>query len=312
MSIKPNDQEKKVVIAISARALFDLEKENELFEREGMAAYYNYQIKNEKKLLNPGGAFPLVRAFLDFNNEYKKKHKEGVIEVVIVSKNSPEAAMRIFRSMDHYKLGVKRAAFLGGGSLTEYLGAFNTSLYLSKDPESVREALKNGFASASIMGSLTHFTSDKQSKEQLKEVRIALDADSVVFSDESDKVYEQQGEGAFRAHEKKKASTSLPAGPFAKFVRALAEIKAIYPMEKCPIKLAIVTAREPQVSERVLRTLKDWNVSIDKAFFLGGASKAKVLDIFKPHIFFDDKRENLEESAIKNICGEVLSSQPSK
>ena len=48
-------------------------------------------------------------------------------------------------------------------------------------------------------------------------------------------------------------------------------------------------ARNSPAHERVIRTLREWNVRIDEAFFLGGMAKHEVLRAFSPHIFFDDQ-----------------------
>lgn len=300
--------EKKVVIAVSSRALFDLEKENDIFINKGMEAYYEYQVRNESKILKPGGGFPLVKALLNFGSTHKERHrqKESLIEVIIVSKNSPEAGIRIFNSINHYKLDITRAAFLGGESPANYLGAFNADLYLSKESEDVKEALKNKIASAKISDLQREGVNPEEiEKKSLSEIRIAFDADKVVFSDESEKIFEKSGAEAFYKYEKERAKKNLADGPFARFVRALASIKAVYPMGKCPIKLAIVTARNSPAHERVLRTLRAWRVDLDKAFFLGGLSKADILQRFKPHIFFDDKKENVESSSKNSPSGLV-------
>lgn len=296
---KKNELPEKVVVAISARALFNLEEENKIFETKGVKAYYEYQVKNESKTLEPGAAFSLVKAFLDFDEEHQKKHKNSVIEVIIVTKNSPEAGVRIFNSVKKYQLNIERAAFLGGASLVEYLKAFNTTLYLSKEENAVRDALTHGIASALLWG-------PTQESDESKEVRIALDADKVIFSDESEKHYEKGGKVAFKKHEEKNAGKILKAGPFAIFFRALARIRSMYHTDSCPIKLAIVTARDLQVCWRVLRTLRAWKVEVDKVFFLGDLPKNKVVDVFKPHLFFDDKWENIETASKKNPSGEVV------
>ena len=45
---------------------------------------------------------------------------------------------------------------------------------------------------------------------------------------------------------------------------------------------------------RVIKTFRSWGVYVDEAFFLGGIGKDKVLQAFKPHIFFDDQEVHLE------------------
>ena len=45
------DLQDKLVVAISSRALFNLEHENQIFETEGIEAYHRYQIENENTVL---------------------------------------------------------------------------------------------------------------------------------------------------------------------------------------------------------------------------------------------------------------------
>jgi 5'-nucleotidase len=59
------------------------------------------------------------------------------------------------------------------------------------------------------------------------------------------------------------------------------------------VRIAIITARSAPSHERVVTTLKSWGVSADETFFLGGMEKARVLSVFKPHIFFDDQLSHL-------------------
>ena len=60
------------------------------------------------------------------------------------------------------------------------------------------------------------------------------------------------------------------------------------------LKTAIVTARNAPAHERVVASLKEWGVEVDDAFFLGGIDKSRILNIMKPHIFFDDPMTYLE------------------
>ena len=60
------------------------------------------------------------------------------------------------------------------------------------------------------------------------------------------------------------------------------------------LQTAIVTARNAPAHERVLATLKEWNIEVDQLFFLGGMDKSRILKIMKPHIFFDDQIKHLQ------------------
>ena len=64
MALKLDD---KLVVGISSRALFDLEEENKIFEKEGLKAYCEYQREHENDILKPGTAFPLIKALHKLN-----------------------------------------------------------------------------------------------------------------------------------------------------------------------------------------------------------------------------------------------------
>ena len=52
----------KLVLAISSRALFDLNESHRVYESEGIEAYRQYQIDHEDEVLDPGDAFPWCRS----------------------------------------------------------------------------------------------------------------------------------------------------------------------------------------------------------------------------------------------------------
>ncbi len=270
------DLSEKLVVAISSRALFDLEKENEIYETAGLHEYAKFQLLNEEITLQNGTAFPLVKALLDLN----KKFDAPIVEVIVISRNSPETGLRIFNSIDSYNLGIVRAAFTGGADIAKYLSAFKVDLFLSKNEEDVQQAINNGFAAAIIYNAPENNTPDET------QIRIAFDADAVVFSDESEKIYKTQGLEAFIEHEKINSGKDLPEGPFGKLLKTLSKIKE---KNDALIRIAIVTARNSPAHKRVIYTLRHWNVKIDEAFFLGGIEKKDVLKAFNAHIFFDDQ-----------------------
>ena len=68
-------------------------------------------------------------------------------------------------------------------------------------------------------------------------------------------------------------------------------------VEYSPVRIAIVTARNSPSEMRVIKTLRDWGVYVDEAFFLGGVGKDKILKAFRPHIFFDDQDIHLDAAA---------------
>lgn len=272
-----------LVIGISSRALFDLNEENKIFEEKGLKEYSEYQLKNEDELLQPGLGFSLIKGILNLNKVIQGKRKS---EVIIMSRNSADTSLRIFNSIDHYKLDITRAALVSGASIVPYLGAFKIDLFLSADEDDVQNAINAGVAAGLI------YKSDKSYKnEPLKEIRIAFDGDAVIFSDESEKIYKEKGLEAFLAHEKENAKKPLSEGPFAKLLKTLAFLQK--ELGDTSIRTALVTARNSPAHERVIRTLRYWGVRIDEAFFMGGASKEDILKAFGAHIFFDDQELHL-------------------
>lgn len=275
-----------LVIGISSRALFDLHKENELFETEGLSAYSRYQLEHENEILAPGSGFPLVKALLKLN----ELSEERLVEVIIMSRNSADTSLRVFASIEHYGLDITRAALAGGKELSPYLDAFAVDLFLSADGTDVQKAVNNGIAAGQI------YTDCVIPSEAINEIRIAFDGDAVLFSDESERIYQEQGLDAFSQHEHELAHQALPEGPFAKFLKTLSHIQDQFPNQS-PIRTALVTARNAPAHERVIRTLREWNVRIDEAFFLGGMSKKDVLQAFGAHIFFDDQASHLDPAS---------------
>ena len=271
----------KLVVGISSRALFDLEEENRIFENEGLEAYSKYQQEHENDILKPGTAFPLVKALHNLNCKDKQ-----LTEIIIMSKNSTSTSMRIFNSIKHYGLDISRAALVSGMSIAPYLTAFKTDLFLSASESDVQEAINANIAAGIIC---TNKGLPIDPDEEISQIRIAFDGYAVIFSDESEKIYQESGLAAFEKHEEENAKKPLPEGPFAKLLKTISIVQNAFEPDKNPIRTALVTARNAPAHERVIRTLRAWNVRIDEAFFLGGIPKSAVLKAFGAHIFFDDQ-----------------------
>ena len=279
-----------LVVGISSRALFDLDEENKIFEQEGLDAYAKYQIENEHELLKPGSGFALVKALLKLN----ELHDKRVVEVLIMSRNSPDTSLRIFSSIESYGLDITRAVLSGGAPLSSYLEAFGVDLFLSANEKDVEEAIQSGFAAGKIY---TSPLQDYDPIEDISQIRIAFDGDAVLFSDDSERIFQQEGLEAFVQYEKKLATQHLQEGPFAKFLKTLSRLQEGL-QENSLIRTALVTARNAPAHERVIRTLRAWNVRIDEAFFLGGIAKTDVLKAFHPHIFFDDQKKHADSASL--------------
>lgn len=271
----------KLIIAISSRALFDLSDSHEVFQNEGLEAYSRYQIDHEEDILEPGDAFPMVQKMLKINDLLGAQR----VEVILLSRNSADTGLRVFNSIHHYKLNITRAAFCGGESPYRYISPFNCHLFLSTDADDVRLALDSGVAAATL------FTS-KKGKRESDRLRFAFDGDAVIFSDEAEKIYKTEGLAVFAQKEREAAHTPLSGGPFKSFLSALQRLQKEFSKDDCPIRTALVTARSAPAHERVIRTLRAWNIRLDESLFLGGLDKAAFLKAYGADVFFDDQQSH--------------------
>lgn len=275
-----------LVVGISSRALFDLEEENRLFNEQGIVEYRRLQREREDTVLMPGAGFYVIKALLQLN----QLSNERLVEVIVMSRNSPETGVRVLNSIRHYQLDITRSAFTGGEPLHDYIEAFDIDLFLSKEERDVQKVIDSGYAAAALI-----YDPPKDFIPETSTVRIAFDADAVIFSDESEQRYKKEGIEAFHQFEQANSKTPLKEGPYAKLLLTLSKIqnKMNTGVELSPLRLAIVTARNSPSHMRVINTLREWDVYIDEAFFLGGMSKDKILKAFKAHIFFDDQDAHL-------------------
>ncbi len=271
---------RKLVVAISSTALFDMRLSHRVYETDGVEAYASYQREHEDEVLEPGEAFPLVNKLLSIN---KRLDGNPLVEVILLSRNSADTGLRIFNSIAHYGLDISRAAFSGGNSPYRYVSAFECHLFLSTNAKDVRNALDHGLAAATLMPS-------KKKQNKLEELRIAFDGDAVLFSDASERIFKQEGLEAFYENETRSAYQPMDPGPFKIFLEALHGLQTEFPIENCPIRTALVTARGAPTHERVIRTLRQWNIRIDESLFLGGLEKTAFLKSFEADIFFDDQQ----------------------
>ena len=286
----------QLVVAISSRALFDFEQENEVFEQGDDRAYMDLQLAKLDEPAKPGVAFSLVQKLLAFNSGNIKR-----VEVVILSRNDPVSGMRVFRSAQHYGLSVQRGTFTRGQPPWRYLKPLHANLFLSTHLSDVRAALEAGVPAAQVYPQSTHASSAHPN-----EVRIAFDGDAVLFSDEAERVFQEQGLSAFQQHEKDNANLPLSGGPFKPLLEALHRLQ----QEGTPtmrLRTALVTARSAPAHERAIRTLMNWNIEVDEAMFLGGLAKGEFLREFEPDFFFDDQTGHVNSAAMHVPSGHVAS-----
>lgn len=279
-----------LIVGISSRTLFDLEAENELFQNQGIEEYRRVQKSKENELLEPGTAFHLVRALLNLN---KLSENHRFVEVIVMSKNSPETGLRVLNSIKQYGLDITRSAFTGGEAISPYIEAFGVDLFLSKNEQDVQAVIDSRSAAAAmILEPPQNFNTRDDT------VRIAFDADAVLFSDDSEFIYKTEGINAFHENELDNENIPLKEGPMGKLLKTLSRIQRFMDtsIELTPLRIAIVTARSSPAHLRVINTLRNWDVYVDEAFFLGGIPKDQILKAFNAHIFFDDQDQHLKNA----------------
>lgn len=282
-----NELSGRLILAISSRALFDLEEGHAVYAEEGVEAYARYQRSRESDRLGKGVAYPLVQKLLRLNDAPPVRSR---VEVILVSRNSADTGLRIFNSIEEHGLGISRAVFTGGRSPYPYIRSFGAHLFLSADADDVVGALEAGSAAAAIFPA-------SPSETHTDELRIAFDGDSVLFSDDSERVYRTQGLVAFTEGERRKSHEPLEDGPFKGFLASLRALIMEFPTEYPLVRTALMTARGAPAHERVIRTLRNWDIPIDEVFFLGGLNKAPFLKEFGADIFFDDHRGHCDLAA---------------
>ena len=283
-----------LTVAISSRALFDLQESNRVYEEQGLEAYRQYQIEREAEPLEPGDAFPFVRKLLNINRLLERP----AVEVILLSRNTADTGLRIFNSIREHELDITRAAFSGGSSPYRYVGAFDCDLFLSTEAEDVARALENGAAAATLLGA-------PRGANASEELRIAFDGDAVVFSDQAERVFQEAGAEAFGESEAAAADELLAGGPFKAFLDGLHALQREFPQDRCPIRTALITAREAPAHERVIKTLRAWDIRLDESLFLGGRDKAAFLRAFGADVFFDDRLQNCEGASAHTAAGHV-------
>ena len=293
----PDANADPLIVAISSRTLFDLEDSHALFETQGIDAYADYQREHEDDILPPGIAFPLVRKLLGLNEGAPPEAPR--VEVILISRNSADTGLRIFNSIAHHGLSIRRAAFSNGAPPFPYIRPFGADLFLSTHAEDVRSALQAGVAAATLLPA----RAPQQRREQL---RTSFYSDAVSFYDEGERGSREGGLAAFAAHERARAGEPLSGGPFRGFLDALHRLQAAFPVgQDAPIRTALVTARSIPAHERVIRTLRDWGIRLDEALFLGGRAKGPFLEAFGADIFFDDSVHNIESARGLVAAGHV-------
>ncbi len=283
--------EDKLVIGIASSALFRLDEAAAVFEEQGLAAYRAYQREHEDDCLAPGAAFPFVKRLLRLNSVLDG---EPQVEVVLMSRNDPDTGLRVFNSIQRHGLDITRAVFLTGASPFHYIPAFNVSLFLTANENDARESMRHGLPAGIVLDSAILDDPDDYG------LRIAFDFDGVIADDSAEQVFQKKGLDAFTASEAANSDNPHSPGPLGRLLNHLGRLRCLdskrienEPDAQRFLELALVTARNAPAHRRVVTTLREWHIEMDRAFFLGGTDKTRIIQELRPHIFFDDQPKHL-------------------
>ena len=294
-----------LTVAVSSSALFDLARSDKVFREQGPDAYRNYQIAHENEVLPPGRGFAFVRKLLDINKRLSARR----VDVILLSRNSPDTGLRVFNSIDEHRLDVVRAAFTSGKSPYCYAEAFGCNLFLSADAEDVAGAIASGTAAATLLtGGAAVPDGDPAPTSAaggVETLKIAFDGDAVLFDGDAERVFHERGLDAFSKAEKEAADTPMGGGPFKPFLEGLHRLQREFDGKACPIRTALVTARGAPAHKRVINTLRAWDIRLDESLFLGGLDKAAFLRAYEADMFFDDQRPNCDAAKSHVATGHV-------
>ena len=306
----PFDLSNTLVIGISATALYDMSESDRIFSEtkqsdpdKAIERFRSYMLKHEDDPLEPGTGHPLVKALLDLNRFQEVENSQPLVEVVVMSRNSPDSGLRVLNSIRSEQLNITRSAFTAGEPVIDYLDAFDVDLFLTTDVEDAQKVIDSRQCAAVVLRAPPKDAPDISPGQ----VRIAFDGDAVLFSDKSELIYKTEGIAAFHKEEDEKQDVPMEEGPYASLLKKLSTLQDRLPMktEYSPVRIAIVTARNSPSEMRVIKTLRYWGVYVDEAFFLGGVEKTKVLKAFRPHIFFDDQDVHLDKADSMVPSGKV-------
>jgi 5'-nucleotidase len=292
----PYELDKRLVVGVASSALFDLTDSDKVFQEQGEESYRAYQEEHLDDTLEPGVAFSFIRRLLSLND--LEDQDDPPVEVIVLSRNDPDTGLRVMRSIASHSLGISRAIFMQGRSPHLFMPALNMSLFLSANQDDVRRAVAAGLPAGTVLGTAQKDDSDD------RDLRICFDFDGVLATDASEQIFQTEGIEGFRAYEIANAGIPHDAGPLKDFLAAVNRIQQREeeqrrqdPDYRIRVHVSIVTARNAPAHERPVMSLKQWGVRVNDAFFLGGIDKGVIMEVLKPHIFFDDQEGHIASAA---------------
>ncbi|XP_066557080.1 cytosolic 5'-nucleotidase 1A [Amia ocellicauda] len=247
--VKQKDSNRAIVIAVSSHAVFDLQEDN----TEGDKGKENLPLKQ-------GPALPFIKAAQMVNEKLLEKNPEETLlfDVIIVSNNRPESHPQIINGAKHYGLDISRFCFFNDEDYSEKLQSTNVKLYLSTDQRDVGKVLEKGIPAALL------FKQDVQAATD--QLRVLFIGDALVSSEDSE---------------------STAKAPVKELAMLIGEMRKKFGRDHSPLCAYLLTVcSNKDVSCRAMKTLRDWGLEIDEAFFLFGGPKRIILGHIQPHILY--------------------------
>jgi 5'-nucleotidase len=288
----------KLVVGVTSTALFDFSKEHKIFLEDGLEAFRAYQAEHSDEPPPPGAAFPFIKRLLHLNKVFPDK---SPVEVVMLSRNDPEAGRRMMGAMSHYDLDISRAFFLSGETPYPYMKAVNACLYLSTNKEEVKDAISKGYPAGHVLPCA------RLDEDYDNQLRIAFDFDGVLVDDEAESKYADGGLPLFHHYEVVNKDKPLKNGPLMPLMQRIGGIQKLERESRMnnpqkAMRISIVTARSAPAHERLLNTMRNLGIEADELFLAGGIEKKNILDVLKPQIFFDDQLGHLTPASESTPC----------
>jgi 5'-nucleotidase len=275
-----------LVVGIDLRALFDLRAEDEA-RSGGAEALRRHRAEHEDELLDAGPGLPLARALGHVDPGAARR-----VEIVLLSRESAEAGLRVVSSARRHELEIARALFTGGEPLDPYLAALGVDLFLCGDGSDVRAALDAGVSAGVVC------EGGELAREG--EIRVAFDGDAELFSDD--------GEAGDTDPASRSASRGAPPS-FARLLGALAMLGADGRGRGLRLRTALVSSRTGAAQERMLRTVRRFGLQLDEAFFVGDLPRAELLAAFRPHVSFGEHPRAAAGRTLRPVAA-VASAEP--
>uniref|UniRef100_H3A3Y9 5'-nucleotidase, cytosolic IA n=1 Tax=Latimeria chalumnae TaxID=7897 RepID=H3A3Y9_LATCH len=291
--VPSKDTEDALVIAVSSRALFNMEKEHQLFLEKGKEAYVQYQIANEDNPLPEGTAFAFIKMshkilswiFMPRMRIFFNKSMPMIFNIV-----EQRACYKQRSALRTLCLDISRFCFVSDEDSTNYLKPNEVKLFLSADKTDVVNSLKKAFPPAHLILCFQDPSKTTLGSERDSEVTLTnLCRPRIQEPGFHCKIQFLQ----YKAFTNK----NLTLGPLKNFAVHLGKLRKKFGYEGSPLATYLVTARSGwDTGLRIIRTLREWGLEVDEAFFMAGASKGPILSAIQPHIYFDDSLHNIQRA----------------